>query len=147
MECKELRHEVKALRKHQAQQDQNLDSAIAMLEKAKKQLKEDDHLIKEIMLKLKDVKPSQLQSASSNNAKGSDEEQTLKGSINGYDVSIFGHIKKEKRVCSNCKKMIESGQAERSQASFLPCRWADTARQGHIHAYPPELAAIYAGLK
>ena len=71
----------------------------------------------------------------------------MEGTINGHAVRIFGHVKAEMRVCLSCRKMIARGKAVRRKGPYLPCRWSNQRRQGHIHTFPPELAADYESLK
>ena len=54
------------------------------------------------------------------------------GQINKHKVVIYGYIKTESRVCTNCRKMIEKGEAIFSKKPYLPCRWSNKRMNGHI---------------
>lgn len=67
--------------------------------------------------------------------------------IGSHEVEIFGHIKSAPRVCLKCQKMIEEERPIYCEKRWLPCRWSNRKRDGHIYEFPEELADIYKKLK
>ena len=67
----------------------------------------------------------------------------VSGFIDEYEVQIFGHIKSQDRPCLICQKMIDHGRAIHCERRYMPCRWSNQKRDGHIYEFPEPLAAYY----
>ena len=152
----ELRLEVQVVKQRQTDMEAKLEQAIKLMAEAQEMIVSQEQFIAYLGRQLKREgraeerdrqKARTIPKVSSQCRFEVQEELTLEGTIDGHAVRIFGHLKTEMRVCLSCRRMIERAKAVRNKKQYIPCRWSNQQRKGHIHTFPAELATIYESLK
>ena len=133
------------LHQHQARLQDMLAEAKRQLIKAKEKHVEKEQVIAQLRRQLHE-REREMQRAPQERVMRHRDEPTYEGQISGHTVQIFGFIKAEPRVCNNCRRMIDRNQAVRCARLYLPCRWSNQRRDGHIYEFPAALAIAYQGL-